>query len=313
MKVEKKKIAIIGATSHIAKGLIYFLKDDKSIEFHLYARNIEKVAIFLKLIGFADPVLKPFSEFSDDRIDVIINCIGISFSPDSKTLDGNVFELTEHFDHLILNYIKNNQETAYINFSSGAVYGTSFDKPASKSTKTIINVNNILNEDYYRIAKLNAEAKHRSMDNYNIVDLRIFGYYSRFIDLSKNYLMTDIISCIKDKRTLRTGPENIIRDYVHPLDLTNLIRAYSENKKINQALDVKSLKPISKMEILKYFKKNHGLKFEIVEDYGGHSSTGEKTKYYSANNNIDTIQFKPTYTSLKCIEMETEAFFKLFL
>lgn len=305
------KFAIVGATSHIAKGLIFFLKDEKSIELHLYARNLEKVVEFLKLISYEDPVVKPFSEFRNDRIDVIINCIGISFSLDSKILGGNVFELTEQFDQLILNYIKNNQETMYINFSSGAVYGTSFDKPASESSKTIIKVNNIRDEDYYRIAKLNAEAKHRSMSYFNIIDLRIFGYYSRFINLSKNYLMTDIISCIKEKRMLKTGSDNIIRDYIHPLDLTNIIRVCCENKKLNHAMDVKSLKPISKMEILNYFTQIHGLNFEIVEDYGGHSATGQKLNYYSENKNIDIIQFNPKYTSLDCIEKETEELMKI--
>jgi len=312
MKDEKKIVAIIGATSHIAKGLIFFLKDDKSFELHLYARDLEKLQLFLKLIHYKNPILKSFSEVEDDRIDVIINCIGISFSPDSKTLGGNVFELTEQFDHLILNYINNTPETIYINFSSGAVYGTSFIEPASENTKTIIDVNNIRTEDYYRIAKLNAEAKHRSLNYSNIIDIRIFGYFSRFIDLSKNYLMTDIISCVKEKKTLRTGPDNIVRDYIHPLDLANIIRVCCEKKKINQAMDVKSLKPISKMEILKYFKENHGLKFEIIEDYGVHSATGEKNNYYSENNNIDIIKFHPKYTSLECIETETKAMFKLF-
>jgi len=312
MKDTKIKVAIIGAASHIAKGLIFFLKDDQSIELHLYARNLEKVTSFSMLIDYKNPILKPFSEFNDDRIDVIINCIGITYTSILDSFSENVFELTEKFDHLILDYIRNNLETTYINFSSGAVYGTSFNLPASITTKTSIDVNNIRTEDYYRIAKLNSEAKHRSLNYYNIIDLRIFGYYSRFIDLTKNYLMTDIISCIKEKRTLKTSPTNIIRDYIHPIDLSNIIKTCFEGKKINQALDVKSKKSISKMEILNFFKQNHGLKFEIIKDYGGHSATGEKLNYYSKNSNIEIIKFTPKYTSLECIETETEALFKLF-
>ena len=312
MKNTKIKVAILGAASHIAKGMIFNFKDDESIELHCYARNFEKVRSFSMLINYKNLILKTFSEFNDDRIDVIINCIGITYTSVLNPLNENVFELTEKYDNLILDYIRENRETTYINFSSGAVYGTSFNQPASITTITSIDVNNIRTEDYYRIAKLNSEVKHRSLNYCNIIDLRIFGYYSRFIDLTKNYLMTDIISSIKQRRTLKTSPNNIIRDYVHPIDLSNLIKACFEAKKINEVLDVKSKKPISKMEILLFFKQNYDLKFEIIEDYREHSATGEKLNYYSENNNSEILKFIPKYTSFECVKMETEALFELF-
>ena len=313
MKDTKIKVAIIGATSHIAKGLIFCFKDDESIELHCYARNLEKVKSFSKLIDYKNTILKPFTQLNDDRVDLIINCIGISYTPVLNSLDENVFELTEKFDNLILDYIRKNRETTYINFSSGAVYGTSFSEPASISTKTTIDVNNILTEDYYRMAKLNSEAKHRSFNCYKIIDLRIFGYFSRFIDLSKSYLMTDIISSIKQKRKLKTSQTDIIRDYVHPIDLCRLIKACLKANKINQAFDVKSKQQISKLEILNYFEQSHGLKYEIVEAYSGRSTTGEKLNYYSEYDNSEIIRYTPEYTSFECIETETEAMFKLFL
>lgn len=313
MKDTKIKVAIIGATSHIAKGLIFCFKDDESIELHCYARNLEKVKSFSKLIDYKNTILKPFTQLNDDRVDLIINCIGISYTPVLNSLNENVFELTEKFDNLILDYIRKNRETTYINFSSGAVYGTSFSEPASISTKTTIDVNNILTEDYYRMAKLNSEAKHRSFNCYKIIDLRIFGYFSRFIDLSKSYLMTDIISSIKQKRTLKTSQTDIIRDYVHPIDLCRLIKACLKANKINQAFDVKSKQQISKLEILNYFEQSHGLKYEIVEAYSGRSTTGEKLNYYSEYDNSEIIRYTPEYTSFESIETETEAMFKLFL
>lgn len=313
MKDTKIKVAIIGATSHIAKGLIFCFKDDESIELHCYARNLEKVKSFSKLIDYKNTILKPFTQLNDDRVDLIINCIGISYTPVLNSLNENVFELTEKFDNLILDYIRKNREITYINFSSGAVYGTSFSEPASISTKTTIDVNNILTEDYYRMAKLNSEAKHRSFNCYKIIDLRIFGYFSRFIDLSKSYLMTDIISSIKQKRTLKTSQTDIIRDYVHPIDLCRLIKACLKANKINQAFDVKSKQQISKLEILNYFEQSHGLKYEIVEAYSGRSTTGEKLNYYSECDNSEIIRYTPEYTSFECIETETEAMFKLFL
>jgi len=312
MRSNKQIIAILGASSHVAKGLIFNFKDDESIELHCYARDLEKMQNFLDRIHDSNSILKSFSELNKDRIDVIINCIGISFTINSKTNNENIFELTEQFDRFILNYIKSNHETLYINFSSGVVYGTSFDEPASESTKTTIEINNLRTEDYYRIAKLTTEIKHRSLEYYNIIDLRIFNYYSRFIDLSKNYLMTDIILCIKDNRILKTSSENIMRDYIHPSDLANLVKACCENKKINKAIDVKSLNPIKKMEILDYFSQKYDLKFMIIPNYGDFSATGKKTNYYSKNRNFNTIPFKPKYTSFECIKIETEELFKLY-
>lgn len=312
MKNTKLKVAILGATSHIAKGLIFHFKDDESIELHCYARDLEKVKSFSRLINYKNPILKSFHELNDDHLDAVINCIGITYTSALNSLNENVFELTEIFDNIVLNYIRQNPETTYINFSSGAVYGTSFNQPASLNTKTIIDVNNILSEDYYRIAKLNSEAKHRSLNDFNIIDLRIFGYYSRFIDLTKNYLMTDILSSIRENRTLKTRPTDIIRDYIHPKDLSKLVKACFEAKKINEALDVRSKYPVSKMEILNFFKQNYNLNFEIDENYVGYSATGEKLNYYSAINNSVIIKLKPDYSSIECIAVETEELLKYF-
>ena len=312
MGTSKTKTAIIGATSHIAKSLIFFFNKEDSIELHCYARDFEALSIFLKQIKSKNAIINSFSEFNDDNIDVIINCVGISYIIKPQPIIENVFELTEKFDLIILTYIKNHPTTKYINFSSGAVYGTSFKQAATISTKTSIEVNNILPEDYYRIAKLNSEAKHRSLSSNNIIDLRIFGYYSRFIDLTKNYLMTEILLSIKENRTLKTSPSNIIRDYIHPHDLYNLVKACFEGKKNNFAMDVKSVKPISKMEILNFFALNYKLKFDIIDNYDGHSSTGEKLNYYSENKNTGALNFKPMYSSIDSISMETKELFKLF-
>lgn len=311
MIYSKKTVAILGATSHIAKGLIFFLKDDESIELHLYARNLVSIRSFLNLINYKNPILRKFSELGDDSVDIIINCIGIVNRPDFKSPNENIFELTEKFDHLVLDYLWKNEETRYINFSSGAVCGTSFDDPASKVSRTSIDVNNIITQDYYRIAKLNSEAKHRSLNCFKIIDLRIFGYYSRFIDLTKTYLMTDIILCVKEKRVLKTNINNIIRDYIHPADLAGIIKACFDDRIINQVFDVKSKKSISKMEILKFFEYRYNLKFELVDNFKGQSLTGQKLNYFSENNDIENIGYISKYTSFDCIKMETEALFDL--
>ena len=98
--------------------------------------------------------------------------------------------MTEYYDNLILDNLNKYQSTIYINISSGAVYGTDFKKPANSSFTTEIDVNNITTIEHYRIAKLNSEVKHRSLSDFKIIDLRIFGFFSRFIELEKDFLLS---------------------------------------------------------------------------------------------------------------------------
>jgi len=313
MRLFKIKVAILGATGHIGKGLIFNFKDDETIELHCYVRNIEKIQFFTKQIDYKNAILKKIEEFNEDQIDVVINCTGMAdlLASNIKEQDKTIFELTEKFDNLILDYIRINPSTLYINFSSGAVYGTSFEQPVSITTKPTIEVNPILSEDYYRIAKLNSEAKHRLLNDFRIIDIRIFSYFSRFIDLKNKYLMTDILSSIKENRILKTSATNIIRDYIHPKDLSYLVKSLFEIEKGNFSCDVRSKMPISKMDILNFFNQYYDLKYEIINEYNVNSATGSKLYYYSENIKPATLNFMPEYSSIESISEETMEFFKL--
>ncbi len=310
MNTGKIKIAILGASSHIAKGLIFAYKDDQSIEMYFYARNFQKVDQFLNSLYYSGFNAKPINEFGEDRVDVIINCIGITDLTERNLHKENIFEVTEHFDKTCIDYIRESRKTIYINLSSGAVYGTQFNEPASKNSIANFEVNNIQSTDFYRIVKLNSEIKHRSVNFGNIIDLRIFGYFSRFIDLSKNYLLTEIIRCVKENKTFITSPVNIIRDYIHPEDLAELIKSFFEYDEINAAFDVMSLMPVSKMEILDFYKQIYGLQYKILESSTGTSATGEKLQYYSENKIDMPFKFTPKYTSIESIRNESVFLFR---
>ncbi|WP_143186184.1 hypothetical protein, partial [Paenibacillus sp. P3E] len=73
------KIAILGATGHIAKNLIVYLHHNPNYEFFLYARNIEMVNSFLKteIINNANIRVLHIDVMYENKCDVIINCIGI--------------------------------------------------------------------------------------------------------------------------------------------------------------------------------------------------------------------------------------------
>ncbi len=301
------RIAILGATSHIAKGLIYHFNKKENRELFLFARSIDRLLKFLKDIECRKNFhLKGFDDLNKVDYDVIINCVGISGAIDFKEKVPSYFKLTEQFDNLLLDYLSEHPDGLYINFSSGAAYGTDFSVPADESTYSRWDINHIREADYYGIAKLNSEAKHRALKDLNIVDLRVFGYFSRFIDLKSRFLLTEIISCIKAGKEFITGPDNIIRDYIHPDDIFALITRCIERKNVNDAFDVYSLKPVKKFEILDYFTSEHGLKYKITESMNFSAITGTKHNYYSINKKAIEIGYEPKFTSIGTIIEESK-------
>lgn len=305
--MSEKRIAILGATSHIAKGMIFGLHDSGQNELLLFARSPERVQLFLELIGAGKSPLikiKPFSEFSDNFYDVVINCVGIGNPAKLAAGLEAIFTITETFDNLILEYVKGHRDTLYINFSSGAAYGTDFPAPVSGTSHAKFNINSIDPSEYYSIAKINSEAKHRAMKGYNIVDLRVFGYFSRYIDLEEKFLLSEIVTCIQKGKDFVTGTGNIVRDFINPQDLVGLIEACMAQNGINDVLDVYSAKPATKFEILEHFALHHGLKYTVDATYTAFTVTGSKEHYYSTNDKAASISYVPVFTSIDGIEIE---------
>lgn len=306
-----RKIVILGATSHIAKGLICNFNRLGKDELYLFARSADSLKEFVDSIQCEGKVyLKEFGEFNDVDYDIIINCIGINSSVDIKDKIPSVFRLTETFDNRILYYQENHPDTLYINLSSGAAYGTDFSKPAYGSTYSKWDINDISESDYYGVAKLNSEAKHRALKNLNIVDLRIFSYFSRFINLDSSFLLTEIISCIKEGREFMTRSDNMTRDYIHPKDLHSLIEKCIEKHKVNDVFDAYSLKPVTKLEILEYFSNEYGLKYAVQGDVKVSAITGAKKNYYSNNKKAGQIGYVPEFDSIDCIMHESQYILK---
>jgi nucleoside-diphosphate-sugar epimerase len=217
-----------------------------------------------------------------------------------------IFHLIETFDNMVLDYLGKHPETLYINFSSGAAYGVAFDMPVNGATCSNWHINNISEADYYGIAKFHSEAKHRALKKLNIVDLRIFSYFSRFINLESKFLLTEIISYIKEGKEFITDSNNIVRDYIHPKDLHSLIEKCIEKYKINDVFDAYSLKPVTKFEILDYFKNKYRLNYIVKTDVNIIALTGSKDNYYSNNRHAQEIGYKPQFTSMDSIIQESK-------
>lgn len=310
MNFKKKHIAISGSTSHIAKGMINNFLHSGDFSLHLYTRYPDKVRNFLCSIGKSTEhnciIHEGYMDFIKYSYDLIINCVGVGTMKTPEKKYSDYFMVTEKYDNMIIKYLLNNPDTLYISFSSGAIYGREFSVPAGENTRNSIPVNYMTTEDYYAIARLNAEAKHRSFNDLKIVDLRVFSYFSRFIDLTDGYFITELLDCILNKKILITSNINFIRDYIHPEDLYLAIKKCMDAGRLNMAFDVNSASPVEKMEILNYFSLEYGLKYEIRESSGHFSPTGSKNIYCSNYNNALSIGYKPAFTSIYTIKEESK-------
>jgi nucleoside-diphosphate-sugar epimerase len=301
---KKIKIAILGATSYVAKGIICELYKKNDYELFLFARDRKSLQTFCVENKLKKDIYSHYLQYFEtpkEYFDVIINCILPRFEFTNNFYE--IFSVGELYDNLILEYLKHNPETLYIYLSSGAVYGQEFNKKVDSQSKTILPITHISKQDFYCINKIYTEAKHRSLPDFNIVDLRLFGYFSKFIPLSDHYFLSQLLNCIKYNNILLTSKEDFLRDFVNSQMLTHLIECCIKKRKLNTFYDVYSEAPITKSWLLNWFAVDYGLKFEYSIDKIV-TSTGTKNIYYSENRKASEIGYKPQYSSFYAIKKE---------
>jgi len=281
----KLNIAILGATSHIAQSLAYEFNKINEGKLYLFSREPNKIN---KNIINNKTSIATFDYFKDFNYDIIINCVQVPMYSNDLS---EVFLVSELFDNLIIEKILNKKSTIYFYLSSGAVYNE-------------VNVNTINDTDFYSIQKRYIEAKHRSLKNFNIVDLRLFSYFSRFATIRDHYFIDQAINCVKNKQELITDFSNMTRDFVHSSDLARLILCCVNKEKINDFFDVYSSKPITKFDLMEFFVKEYNLKCKRVDSIITSNHTGIKKDYYPLSLKAATIGYIPQYTSEETIRKE---------
>ena len=230
--------------------------------------------------------------------------MGIGDPAKAKNIGSDIFSITEQYDEMALDYIKHNKGTKYIFLSSGAVYGGDYQKPVSKNTLAMIDINNLDITDSYAIAKLYSEAKHRALPGLSIVDVRVFNYFSHTQDMNARFLITDLVRALKNNEVSKTSSVDIARDFITPPDFYNLVQAIIDFKHTNTALDCYTKSPVSKFDLLSELESKFGLKYEIDESVGIINATGAKLNYYSTNDMAKNIGYKPNNTSKDGIVQE---------
>lgn len=261
------KIAILGSTSHIAQSLIPFMQKD---ELHLLGR--------LDGIGADKTVSRKKENPLRYSYDMIINCVGVRKSENVNFSD--YFFVTEAYDNVVLQYLEQNPKTKYIFFSTGAV-------------NYFKGVQDINKENYCAISKINAEAKHRSLSHLNIVDLRLYSYFTKHSNLNEPYFLNEAVLAVKENKILTTDRGDFYRNYIHPKDLYDFIISVEGNG----AKNIGSRCEIQKLTILNFLKKEYGLKWEVKNNRKNVDITGSKTMYFPMR-----IDNNPLYTSYEAIK-----------
>lgn len=295
------RIAILGATSQIAKDLILSFAAHSQHELVLYARRPEAVAQWLTQANLTQHyVAADFSAFtSEERFDAILNFVGVGDPAQAAAMGASIFDVTLHYDELALGYVREHPQCRYLFLSSGAAYGASFETPADANTKAVIDINHLQAQDWYGVAKLHAECRHRALAHLPIVDIRVFNYFSHTQDIEARFLITDILRAIRDKTVLQTSSDYIVRDYLHPSDFYQLVSVMlAAPPATNTAIDCYSKAPIDKPSLLAVMQNRFGLKYENLNSTVVVNATGSKPQYYSINNQASYFHYYPTWTSL---------------
>jgi nucleoside-diphosphate-sugar epimerase len=300
-------IGILGATSQIAKDLISSFSAEEAKHLHLFARCPDDVTKWLNNVGLSERYLvDDFDAFGTQKFNAIMNFVGVGNPAKAAAMGASIFDVTFQYDELALSYVRQHPACRYIFLSSGAAYGSSFDTPVDVDTKAAIAINNLQPQDWYAVAKLHAECRHRSLAHLPIVDIRVFNYFSHTQDMSARFLITDILRAIRDKMTLEISSDYMMRDFIGPGDFHQLVNAILNSPATNAVVDCYSKAPIDKPTLLAAMKDKFGLSYEIIKEIINVNATGDKPHYYSLNTRATDFGYTPSVTSLQGVIQEVE-------
>lgn len=303
------RIAILGASSQIAKDLILSFTFKNVHSLTLYARQPATVTQWLTNVGAPGRhVVADFDSFNaDHRFEAIINCVGVGNPAQAVAMGSLIYEVTLKYDNMALDYLLKHPNCRYLFLSSGAAYGSSFEKPVDENSTAVVAINKLQQQSWYAVSKLHAECRHRSHEQLPIIDIRVFNYFSRTQDISARFLITDILRAIREGEVLKVSDDYIVRDYLHPNDFYQLIDRLLASPAANMPIDCYSKAPVDKPTLLTAMQEKFGLEYRVVPSNATVNATGIKPYYYSLNKRAADFGFRPELTALECVEREAAA------
>lgn len=297
------RIAILGATSQIAKDLVLSFSKENNHDLALFARRPEIVAKWLSIAGLPDRYLvADFLSFgADEHFDAIVNFVGSGNPAQTAAMGTSIFDATFKYDELALDYLRLHPKCRYLFLSSGAAYCSNFHEPADENSKAMVAINNLQPQDWYAVAKLYAECRHRSLSHLPITDIRVFNYFSHTQDISARFFVTDVLRAIQSSEVLITSSDNIVRDYIGPDDFHKLVSLILAAEPSNDVVDCYTKAPVDKMTLLSNMKERFGLTYEVRAAPAGVNATGVKMDYFSKNRRAETFGYFPSKKSLDSV------------
>lgn len=253
----KTSAIILGSSGHVGQNLTHYM-----------AGSIDEVLPYSRKEG--DIPIHLFAPNSPDA-SILINCIGVGSPQKEQAIGNTILDLEHEWDDKCLDYLDAHPQTTYFYFSSGVA-----DERFHEDTD-------------YAEAKKAIEAKHRKY-SYRIFDIRLFSFFSRYIDINNAQFMPSLIRSILRKEVFSITPAETVRDYIHPCDLTSSIFMMYNSDSSGGACEVGSSKPLTKSEILDWFSKNYGLVYEKTDcGIGKHSEYAPLSPFTGFVSSMDTL------------------------
>lgn len=256
-----KRVALFGATGHIGKGIICKYPANEW-QLTLFSRNAANVGRFLdeQSLTYKFVEIRGYDDFLGGDYDVVINAAGPGDPGKIRESSADILEITEYFDNLVLRYLANHPTSAYINISTGALYGDANEGMACETSLFSVPLNKPADRYFwYRVAKLNSEAKHRAQPRLPIADIRVFGYFTRFIDPNGTFFLSEVVRCLQDKRSFDTDDSDFVRDYIGMDEIMDLIEKLINAGIPNGAYDIYSARPTTKWQLLEVLRQRFEL------------------------------------------------------
>lgn len=279
------RLAILGASSHLAKDLVASIAAHTAYVCTLFVRAPDALDAELRAIaalkGFAVSDYTGFD--ASGQFDAVINFVGVGDPARAVQMGKQIFTVTEQYDNLALDYLRNHPGCRYIYLSSGAAYGSNFAAPVTEASHAVFPINGLSPQDWYGAAKFQAECRHRALPEAAIVDVRVFSYFSHRQAPEARFFLSDIMRALHNGSVLKVAADDMIRDYLTPSDFLQLIDRILQATPYNASIDCYSQAPVGKFELLAALGETFGLQHCIAGDQARVNATGPKAHYYSHN------------------------------